>query len=100
MTRKRGNGNVKGLSSLIVVILLFLSSSVPAVERDKKNRGEIDSVLDPRGIWPKIERIPLSPRLSSLKGKRIYIINSWASGTGFETIFSKIALRDEQEFPN
>jgi hypothetical protein len=90
--------NVKGLCPLIVVILLFLSSSLPAAERDQKNREDVYSVLDPRGIWPRIERIPLSPRLLSLKGKRIYIINSWGSGTGFETVFSKISevIRERQ----
>ncbi len=96
MARKRGNANVKGLCSLIAVILLYLSSSLPAAP--PQNRGDVYSVLDPRGIWPKIERIPLSPRLPSLKGKRIYIINSWGSGTGFETIFSKISevIRERQ----
>jgi len=91
MACKRHNVNVKGLCSLIAIILLGLPSSGPTAERDKKNSEERYSVLDPWGIWPRIERIPLSPRLPSLKRARIYIINSWGSGTGFETIFSKIA---------
>src|SRR5512136_3026744 len=91
MASQRHNVYVKSLCSLIVIVLLNLSSSVPAAEREQKNKEGVYSVLDPRGIWPRIERIPLSPRLSSLKKARIYIINSWGSGTGFETIFSKIA---------
>ena len=98
MACKRHNVYVKSIGSLIVIVLLNLSSSVPAAERDEKNKEGVYSVFDPRGIWPRIERIPLSPRLSSLKRTRIYIINSWGSGTGFETIFSKIAevIRERQ----
>ena len=98
MACKRHNVYVKSICSLIVIVLLNLSSSVPAAEPDEKNKEGVYSVLDPRGIWPRIERIPLSPRLSSLKRTRIYIINSWGSGTGFETIFSKIAevIRERQ----
>ena len=91
MACKSHNVNVKSLCCLIVILLLILPSSAPTAERDEKNKEDACSVLDPRGIWPRVERIPLSPRLSSLKGMRLYIINSWGSGTGFETIFSKIA---------
>src|SRR5512147_2117359 len=98
MVCKRHNVYVKSICSLIVIIMLHLSSSAPAAVRDDKNKEGVYSVLDPRGIWPRIERIPLSPRLSSLKRTRIYIINSWDGGTGFETVFSKIAgvLRERQ----
>jgi hypothetical protein len=95
---KRHNVYVKSLCSVIVIVLLNLSSSVPGIGRDEKNKEGTYSVLDPRGIWPRIERVPLSPRLSSLKRARIYIINSWGSGTGFESAFSKIAevIRERQ----
>ena len=73
---KRHNVYVKSLCSVIVIVLLNLSSSVPGIGRDEKNKEGTYSVLDPRGIWPRIERVPLSPRLSSLKRARIYIINS------------------------
>lgn len=36
--------------------------------------GEEFSILDPRGIKPKIEIIPLrAPRLDTLKGKTVYV---------------------------
>jgi hypothetical protein len=91
MASKRDNMFVKSLYSLIIILLVNLSASAPAAQKDEEIKEGVYSVLDPRGIWPRIERIPLSPRLSSLKGKRIYIINSWGSGTGFEPVFSKIA---------
>jgi len=81
----------KSLYALFAFVLLILTVSTPTARPDDKNGEGIYSVLDPRGIWPRIERIPLSPRLSSLEGKRIYMINSWGSGSGFETFLSKVA---------
>lgn len=78
------------LYALIVIFSFILPISAPAAKQDEMNREGIYAVLDPRGIWPRIERIPLSPRLSTLEGKRIYLINSWGSGTGFEAFFLKI----------
>ena len=81
----------KSLYTLFAFVLLILPASTPTAKPDEKNGEDVYSVLDPRGIWPRIERIPLSPRLSSLEGKRIYMINSWGSGSGFETFLSKVA---------
>jgi hypothetical protein len=41
-------------------------------------------VLDPRGAWPAVERIPLAARVGNLAGKRVYVIKSWAGGSGFD----------------
>jgi len=90
---------VKSLYALIVTVSLALPASAPAAQPDEKNKEGVYSVLDPRGIWPRIERIPLSPRLSSLEGKRIYMVNSWGSGTGFETFLSSIAGVLRERYP-
>lgn len=42
------------------------------------------SALDPRGILPVVERIPLVPRLSDLHDKRIFLIKSWDKESGFD----------------
>ena len=84
--------------SIVFVLLLFPASSSDA-KADESDAEVFYSVLDPRGIWPRIERIPLSPRLTSWEGKRIYIINSWGSGTGFEAFFSKIAGILQTRYP-
>jgi hypothetical protein len=99
MTCTRRNVNWKN-SCLIAIIFLILLPSGLAPGLDEKNKEGVYSVLDPRGIWPRIERIPLSSRLSSLKRARIYIINSWGSGSGFETIFSKIAKTIQERQPD
>jgi hypothetical protein len=100
MPCKKHNSYNEILFFAVVIILLILPSSAPAEGQDEKNSDGIHSVLDPRGIWPRIERIPLSPRLSSLKGKRIYMINSWGSGTGFETFFLKIKKKLQESYPD
>ena len=84
---------------LVAVILLILPLSASASKQDEAKEG-VYSVLDPRGIMPRIERIPLNPRLASLEGKRIYMINSWGSGTGFEAFFSKIEKVLHERYPD
>lgn len=43
--------------------------------------------LDPRGHFNVVQRAPLSPRLSTLAGKTVYIINSWPGDThGFGNV--------------
>ena len=100
MPCKRHNMFDKILYAMIIIIMLILPASLTASKQDEKNREGVYSVLDPRGIWPRIERIPLSPRQSSLKEKRIYLINSWGSGTGFEDFFSKIEKVLYERYPD
>jgi hypothetical protein len=49
------------------------------------------AVLDPRGSFPAVERVPLATRLPSLAGKRIYIVMSWPSGSGMDQVAKDIA---------
>jgi len=100
MPCKRHNIPFKSFYVLIVILLFILPVSESATKQNEKKEEGVYSILDPRGIWPRIERIPLSPRLSSLKGKRIYMINSWGSGTGFETFFSKIEKVLQERHPD
>ncbi|MEO6298638.1 MAG: hypothetical protein ABIO62_03280 [Paracoccaceae bacterium] len=48
-------------------------------------------VLDPRGAQPPIARIPLSPRLRNVTGKRIYVVKSWPRNSGFDEVLGQIA---------
>ena len=58
----------------------------------KKRKGSIAmetklKALDPRGHFNVVQRAPLSPRLSTLAGKTVYIINSWPGDThGFVNV--------------
>ncbi len=61
------------LSCLLIGIFLvtaFLSGSLSAADRAKI------TVLNPRGIQPPIRLIPMAPRLDTLDGKTIYVVDT------------------------
>ena len=58
----------KSLYALFAFVLLVLPASTPTAKPDEKNSEGVYSVLDPRGIWPRIERIPLAPDCHPWKG--------------------------------
>jgi hypothetical protein len=53
-------------------LLLGIAVATSALAAD---RAKI-AVLNPRGIQPAIRRIPMAPRLDSLDGKTIYIVDT------------------------
>jgi hypothetical protein len=71
-----------------VLVLITVVSAVVAAETIQ--------ALDPRGTWPAVERIPLSPRLAAIEGKRIYIVMSWPNNSGFQNVAHDLALLLEQ----
>jgi hypothetical protein len=63
---------IKRIHCLLVTMFLdgiLLLGSAMAAEEAKV------SVLNPRGIAPAIRLVPMAPRLDSIDGKTIYIIN-------------------------
>ncbi len=84
---------------LISVLILIMNITAAAAKQDTVVDEGAYAVLDPRGVPPRIERIPLSTRLPSLEKKRIYFINSWGSGTGFEDFFLKIEKELQARHP-
>ena len=56
--------------------------------------------MDPRGLFNVIQRAPLSPRLDTLEGKTVYIINSWPGDThGFGEIEKALDARLREKYP-
>lgn len=47
-------------------------------------------VLDPRGEFPVVARVPLSKRLATLNGARITIVKSWDDNSGFDGTIPEI----------
>ena len=67
-------------------LLLALSAAFIASAQSPKYQ-----VLDPRGAWPAVDRVPLAARVSNLNGKRIYVIKSWAANSGFDQTILDLA---------
>ena len=72
------------LPAVLLVLSLFASAPVAA-------QSPTYAALDPRGSFPAVERVPLAPRLSTLEGKRIYIVMSWPNGSGMDQVARDIA---------
>ena len=72
----------------------------PATAAAQAPREPVYAALDPRGDLPDIQRIPLSPRLPDLRGKRVFIINSWENGRGgFNPINDELTKRLQARYP-
>ena len=62
---------VRSVCLLLASILVACSMLVPSPAEDEAKV----TVLNPRGILPEIQRIPMAPRPDSLEGKTVYIID-------------------------
>jgi hypothetical protein len=69
-----------GIISLVWVLAISAEGAEPQY-----------SALDPRGTWPTVARIPLAKRLTTLDGKRVYLIMSWDRESGFDRAANDLA---------
>ena len=77
--------NRRKLLSLLGVSPAILAGSTAAGERTKKKTPETSGqvtieALNPRGIPPAIQLVPMAPRLGSLEGKTIYLVSDGFPG--------------------
>jgi len=56
--------------------------------------------LNPRGVAHAVELRPLSARLDALQGKRIGLVNSWPTDSGFAPLFGAIRQHLKVHAPN
>ena len=56
-------------------------------------------VRDPRGTAPPVTLASLAPRPPTLEGKTVWLLRSWAEGSGFELLLSAIAQSLRSRFP-
>jgi hypothetical protein len=63
--------------ALIISVLIM----APALTTDSQAQEPKITVLNPLGEPPAIERVPMAPRISDLKGKTIYIVDIGFSAT-------------------
>lgn len=57
-------------SFLTIFLSLIITLSLSAAETEKI------VVMNPRGIQPEIRKIPMAPRLKTLDGKTVYIVDT------------------------
>lgn len=77
--------NRRTLLSLLGVSPAILAGSADAGDRTKQKTSRIGGketieALNPRGIPPAIQLIPMAPRLPSLDGKTIYLVSDGFPG--------------------
>jgi len=63
---------------LMIISLLTLVTVFTGISRAQEPKV---TVLNPLGQPPAIERVPMAPRISDLRGKTIYIVDIGFSGT-------------------
>jgi hypothetical protein len=85
------NINRRRILSLLGASPVLLAGSAHAVDHDKKKKGsqgaapfDINTIkiegLNPRGIPPAIQLVPMAPRLKTLDGKTIYLVSDGFPG--------------------
>jgi hypothetical protein len=69
---------------LLVVAVLILSGIAPAqsVRKTAASKDKLITVLNPAITEKLAERVPLAPRLNTLEGKTIYIVDTNYEGFG------------------
>ena len=75
---------------------IFLLISALATGNVSAQDGKI-TVMNPRGIMPAIKRIPMAPRLNSLDGKTVYIVDTKYPNT--KNFVNKLAEDLSAKFP-
>ena len=73
------------------VMLALMALMAATVAAPANAQAPAYAALDPRGSFPAVERVPLATRLTTLAGKRIYIVMSWPSGSGMDQVAKDIA---------
>ena len=68
------------ISCLFVFLFVLLISSIalatsPLPEHAQKEDAKLITVLNPLGQPPPVELIPMAPRLDTLEGKTVYLVD-------------------------
>ena len=70
------NRKIHAWLSVISVLIVIPAFTIVSLAQEPRI-----TVLNPLGQPPAIERVPMAPRISDLKGKTIYIVDIGFSGT-------------------
>ncbi len=89
-------------SCLLVVAVLILSGFAPAqTGRDAAaSRDKLITVLNPEVTEKLAARVPLAPRLDTLEGKTIYIVDMNYEGMGGTPVLGELKAWFAKNMPN
>jgi hypothetical protein len=99
----KGNKNVKSrylisAALLAVAALVFAGLAPLQAQRDEK---PLITVLNPAVESKMVDRIPLPPRMDTLEGKTIYMVDiNWGGPDAAYSVFEEIAAWFEQNMPS
>ncbi|HXU22072.1 MAG TPA: hypothetical protein VN788_15930 [Verrucomicrobiae bacterium] len=95
--------NRRKLLSLLGVSPVILAGTASAKDRSKKTPSSASSEskiqgLNPRGIPPSIQLIPMAPRPASLDGKTVYLVSDGFPGA--DHFLNQIAIWFKKNMPS
>ena len=83
------------MSAFFLVITLYVSGNAMAADKD------LVSVLNPTASAKYVERVPLSPRLDTLEGKTIYMLDiNWGGPQAAYSVFEQMQDWFAQNIPS
>ena len=86
--------------STLILIVFGNFSFVHAKKTAPPKKDAVFAVMDPRGVQPSGDLVPLAPRVQDLSNKTVYIIRSWPdASSGLEETFGKVARAIKDRFP-
>ncbi len=102
-----GKENVKnkriltGITLTIAAALAFAGLAPLPAQQGKGASGPLITVLNPAIESKMVDRIPLSPRLDTLEGKTIYLVDiSWGGPEAAYSVFEEIQSWFAQNIPS
>ena len=97
------NLNRRKLLSLLGISPAILAGSVEGADRADKVTSKAApnakvEALNPRGVPPAIQLIPMAPRLSTLEGKTIYLVSDGFPGA--DHFLNQVAIWFKKNMPS
>jgi hypothetical protein len=105
MKLKTSPANLLLLFAALIFISVFALAESPKKTTPPKNQKSASepkiSVLNPAATNAMVPRLPLSPRLNSLEGKTIYMVDiGWGGPEAGYDVLQVISKRLSQQFPS
>jgi hypothetical protein len=104
---RKGKGNVKrkrlltGSLLLVGAALAFAGTTPLKAQRGKAAAKPLITVLNPAIESKMVDRLPLSPRLDTLEGKTLYMVDiNWGGPEAAYSVFEEIAAWFSQNMPS